>query len=121
MSIGSLPARLLTPADVADRLATDEATVLKLVRSRTLKNVILPGGEVRILPASLADYLSGASAAKASPYMTHEEAAAYCRRSPQTLYNHAHEIRRFKGPGGINLYLKEDLDTWLAGKRKVAD
>jgi excisionase family DNA binding protein len=120
MSTGSLPARLLTPADVADRLATDEATVLKLVRSRTLKSVTLPGGETRILPTSLDAYLSGATAAEASPYMTHEEAAAYCRRSPQTLYNRADEIRRAKGPGGLNLYRREDLDAWLAGKRKNA-
>ena len=121
MSIGSLPARLLTPADVADRLATDEATVLKLVRSRSLKSITLPGGEVRILPTSLDAYLSGAAAAEASPYMTHEEAAVYCRRSQQTLYNRATEIRRVKGPGGLNLYRKEDLDAWLAGKRKAAD
>jgi excisionase family DNA binding protein len=121
MSTGSLPARLLTPADVADRLATDEATVLKLAKSRTLKSVTLPGGEVRIIPASLDAYLSGVSAAEASPYMTHEEAAAYCRRSPQTLYNRANEIRRAKGPGGLNLYRKEDLDAWLAGKRKGAN
>jgi hypothetical protein len=120
MSNGSLPARLLTPADVADRLVTDEATVMKLVRSRALKAVTLPGGEARIIPSSLDDYLSGAAAPNASPYLTHDEAAAYCRRSPQTLYNRAGEIRRVKGPGGLNLYRKEDLDAWLAGKRKAA-
>src|SRR5690349_11156912 len=120
MSIGSLPARLLTPADVADRLVTDEAIVLKLVRNRTLKAVPLPGGEVRILPDSLDKFLSGATARADSPYYTHSEAAAYCRRSPQTLYNRANEIRRVKGPGGLNLYRKEDLDAWLAGKKKAA-
>jgi excisionase family DNA binding protein len=119
MSIGSLPARLLTPADVADRLVTDEATVLKLVRARTLKGITLPGGEVRITPASFDAYLSGETPSEASPYLTHEEAAAYCRRSPQTLYNRANEIRRVKGPGGLNLYRREDLDAWLAGKRKA--
>lgn len=119
MSIASPPARLLTPSDVADRLVTDEATVLKLIRSQTLKGVALPGGEMRILPTSLDAYLSGATPSHASPYLTHEEAAAYCRRSPQTLYNRAHEIRRAKGPGGLNLYRREDLDAWLAGKRKA--
>src|SRR3954470_9184200 len=108
--------RLLTPDEVAACLVTDEATVLKLVRSRNLKSVALPGGEIRILPASLDAYLSGSTADKTSPYLTHDEAAAYCRRSPQTLYNRAHEIRRVKGPGGLNLYRREDLDAWLAGK-----
>lgn len=113
--------RLLTPADVADRLACDVPTVLKLVKSQTLKAVTLPGGDVRVLPASLDSFLDGGDAAKQSPYLTHTEAAAYCRRSPQTLYNRAHEIRRAKGPGGLNLYRKEDLDAWLAGKRKNAN
>src|SRR4051812_32027687 len=120
MSIGSQPARLLTPADVADRLVTDEATVLKLVRSRTLKSVTLPGSEVRILPDSLDAYLSGTAAAEASPYLNPAEAAAYCRGSEQTLYNRANEIRRVKGPGGLTLYRREDLDAWLAGRRKAA-
>lgn len=52
-----------------------------------------------------------------SPYLTVEEAAAYCRVSVKTIYNHRHEIRSVPGTGKL-LFLREELDRWLSTRRK---
>jgi hypothetical protein len=51
-----------------------------------------------------------------TPYLTLDEAAAYCRLKPKTLYNHRHEIRSLPGVGKL-LFLREELDRWLATRR----
>lgn len=61
----------------------------------------------------------------ASPWMTVQEAAAYARRHPQTLYESLHEYARTKGKRGLRGVQRvangtwrvkvEDVDRWLAG------
>ena len=124
MSIGSLPVRLLLPSVMLPTASlTDEAaTVLKLVRSRCIKGITLPGGEVRILPTSLDAYLSGPAPSEASPLPDAQRSlpiTAGGRRQTLALYEPRAEIRRVKARGGLNLYRREDLDAWLAGMRKA--
>jgi hypothetical protein len=54
-----------------------------------------------------------------SPYLTLEEAAAYCRRKPKTLLNHHSlgELRSMPGKRPL-LFIREDLDKWLTSRRK---
>ncbi|VTU00867.1 : HTH_17 [Gemmataceae bacterium] len=49
-----------------------------------------------------------------SPYLTVEEAAAYCRRKPKTLLNH-HSLGNVRLVTGTRplLFRREDLDAWL--------
>lgn len=47
-----------------------------------------------------------------SPYLTVEEAAAYCRVAVQTIYNHRRHIERLPGIGTL-LFTREALDRWL--------
>lgn len=53
-----------------------------------------------------------------SPYLTVEEAAAYCRRSRKTVLNH-HSMGSVRSVPGTRppLFRKEDLDGWLSGRR----
>jgi excisionase family DNA binding protein len=53
----------------------------------------------------------------ASPYLTVDEAAAYCRVAVQTIYNRRKEIERVPGVRRL-LFKKETLDKWLATRRK---
>lgn len=52
-----------------------------------------------------------------SPYLTSEEAAAYCRVKLQTLYNRRKEIERVPGTRKL-LFTVEMLDNWLATRPK---
>jgi predicted DNA-binding transcriptional regulator AlpA len=52
-----------------------------------------------------------------TPYLTHEEAAAYCRVSRWTLYHHRKHIPTQPGIGR-NVYRREDLDAWMATRPK---
>jgi predicted DNA-binding transcriptional regulator AlpA len=57
------------------------------------------------------------------PYLTHREAAAYCRMSTSTLFVH---IKRCDGPrririGGRVFYRPKDLDAWIDGHEETAD
>lgn len=54
-----------------------------------------------------------------SPYLNVDEAAAYCRRAPQTLYNH-HSLGNVRSVTQSRpiLFRREDLDAWL-GRRKT--
>lgn len=52
-----------------------------------------------------------------SPYFTVEEAAGYCRLAIGTIYNHRREIQRMPGTGKL-LFRREDLDSWLASRRR---
>ncbi len=53
-----------------------------------------------------------------SPYLTVEEAAAYCRVAVQTIYNHRREIERLPGLQRKLLFRRETLDKWLETRRK---
>lgn len=52
-----------------------------------------------------------------SPYLDTKEAAAYCRCAVQTIYNHRREIERQPGIGKL-LFKREDLEKWLAKRRR---
>lgn len=52
-----------------------------------------------------------------SPYLTVEEAAAYCRVAVQTIYNHRRYIERLPGIGTL-LFTREALDRWLSTRRR---
>lgn len=87
---------VLTPAEVADRLACDEPTVLKLVKDRALKAVPLPGGEFRITPAAFEAFLSG-DRPRPSPYLDAQQAADFLGVARQTLYNNRRHIPSLPG------------------------
>ncbi|HYH67460.1 MAG TPA: helix-turn-helix domain-containing protein [Urbifossiella sp.] len=55
----------------------------------------------------------------ASPYLTVDEAAAYCRRTRKTLLNH-HSLGSVRSMPGTRppLFRKEDLDDWLTARRR---
>ncbi len=53
-----------------------------------------------------------------SPYLTVEEAAAYCRVAVQAIYNHRREIERLPGLQRKLLFRRETLDKWLETRRK---
>ena len=61
--------------------------------------------------------LMAAVQVRATPYLTVDEAAAYCRVAVQTIYNRRKEIDRVPGVRRL-LFTKETLDTWLATRRK---
>ena len=88
--------RLLTPADVADTLATDEGKVRRLIKDGALPAIVLPGGEFRVSPQSLETYLSGAESNKSMGLKT-PEAAAYLGIAVQTLYNNRASIPSMPG------------------------
>ena len=54
-----------------------------------------------------------------SPYLTADEAAAYCRRRKKTLLNHkaAGTLRAVAGTRPP-LFRVEDLDAWVRGTRR---
>lgn len=54
-----------------------------------------------------------------SPYLTADEAAAYCRRRKKTLLNHK-AAGRLKAVRGTRppLFRIEDLDAWIHGSRR---
>lgn len=54
-----------------------------------------------------------------SPYLTADEAAAYCRRARRTLLNH-HSLGNVRSVPGTRppLFLREELDKWVAKRRK---
>ena len=54
-----------------------------------------------------------------SPYLTADEAAAYCRRRKKTLLNHkaAGTLRAVAGTRPP-LFRVEDLDAWVVGPRR---
>jgi hypothetical protein len=53
----------------------------------------------------------------ASPYLTVEQAALYCRCAVQTIYNRRGEIDRAPGTRKL-LFTREALDKWLSRKHK---
>lgn len=54
-----------------------------------------------------------------SPYLTADEAAAYCRHKKKTILNHLGEGNIRKMPGTRPpLFRREELDDWLEGRRK---
>jgi hypothetical protein len=54
-----------------------------------------------------------------SPYMTADEAAAYCRRRKKTLLNHKAQGLLRAVPGTRPpLFMVEDLDAWLNGRNR---
>lgn len=88
---------LLTPAEVAARLACDEPTVRRLVRDHALPAVPLPGGDYRVRPEALDAFVAGAEAAGRSPWLTAREAAAFLGISVRTLYNNRRHIPALPG------------------------
>jgi len=54
-----------------------------------------------------------------SPYLTVDEAAAYCRRSRKTILNH-HSLGNVRSMPGTRppLFRREELDEWVAKRRK---
>jgi hypothetical protein len=54
-----------------------------------------------------------------SPYLTVEEAAAYCRCKPKTILNHKSlgNVSSVSGPRPL-LFRREDLDRWLTSRGK---
>lgn len=56
----------------------------------------------------------------ASPYLTVDEAAAYCRCASATIYNSRAATGRPESIGsGRLLFTREGLDKWLANKGKA--
>jgi excisionase family DNA binding protein len=52
-----------------------------------------------------------------SPYLTVEEAAAYCKVAVRTIYNHRRHIPKQPGIGKL-LFTREALDTWLTQRKR---
>jgi predicted DNA-binding transcriptional regulator AlpA len=52
-----------------------------------------------------------------SPYLTIDQAAAYCHCAKQTIYNHRRDIDRLPGLRTLR-FTKEALDRWLATRPK---
>ena len=54
-----------------------------------------------------------------SPYLTVDEAAAYCRRARKTVLNH-HSLGNVRSMPGTRppLFRREELDEWVAKRRK---
>jgi len=54
-----------------------------------------------------------------SPYLTVDEAAAYCRRERKTILNH-HCLGNIRSMPGTRppLFRREELDEWLSSRRK---
>lgn len=70
-----------------------------------------PNGDGNTVPTTVP------TAAVDSPYLTLAEAAAYCRRSPQTLSNHKAIGRLVAVPKSRPpLFRVEDLDAWMTGR-----
>lgn len=68
------------------------------------------GAEGKLAPQAISPYAD-------SPYLTVEEAAAYCRLAVGTIYNRRREIQRMPGTGKL-LFRREDLDAWLRTRRR---
>lgn len=72
----------------------------------------------------LVDRLRGIVAAPTpdSPYLTYQEAADYCRCSPQTLRTARCKGRLSPVPGGAGArFTREELDRWMKSRpRRVA-
>lgn len=68
-----------------------------------------------------ADTNTGAAAEVASPYLTIEEAAAYCRLSVQTLYTtrcRTGQPASVAPAVGKLLFTRQSLDQWLSSRGK---
>lgn len=52
-----------------------------------------------------------------SPFLTVEEAAAYCKVAVQTIYNHRRNIERMPGTRKL-LFRRESLERWLCTRSK---
>lgn len=52
-----------------------------------------------------------------SPYLTAEEAAAYCKVAVRTIYNNRRHIPKQPGIGKL-LFTREALDTWLNQRKR---
>lgn len=52
-----------------------------------------------------------------SPYLTVEEAAAYCKVAVRTIYNQRRFIERQPGISKL-LFTKESLDNWLGTRKR---
>ena len=74
-------------------------------------------GEVASLRRHLASGVGGSAEAVGSPYLTLAEAAAYSRRTPQTL-----KAAKCRGKlkavrsGRPTLFTRDELDRWLHGE-----
>jgi excisionase family DNA binding protein len=56
---------------------------------------------------------------RASPYLTYDEAANYCRVERTTLYRAKRAGRlRASGPGSAVRFHRDDLDAWMRSRNR---